>query len=114
MTSSAQFKDAIKPTDRASKALFALSVVAFRYKKQIDPAGISQFGLVAKDVEKVNPDLILRDAEGKPETIRDEQINAMLLDRFFGVIAISELDSSPSYPTANAIINLTKKEKGKP
>jgi hypothetical protein len=56
--------------------------VSFRYKKEIDPQGIPQFGLVAEEVEKVNPDLILRDPEGKPHTVRYEQINAMLLNEF--------------------------------
>ena len=65
-TSSRRFKEEIKPMERASEALFALKPVAFRYKKQIDPQGIPQFGLVAEDVEKINPDLVVRDKEGKP------------------------------------------------
>ena len=68
--------------DQASEALFALKPVAFRYKKQIDPAGTSQFGLVAEDVEKVNPDLVVRDKEGKPYSVRYDQVNAMLLNEF--------------------------------
>ena len=51
--------------DKASEALFGLNPVTFRYKKEIDPEGIPQFGLAAEDVEKVNPDLVVRDAEGK-------------------------------------------------
>ena len=51
--------------DTASEALFSLKPVTFRYKKEIDSAGISQFGLVAEDVEKVNPDLVVRDKDGK-------------------------------------------------
>ena len=82
MTSSARFKDEIKPMDEASEALFALKPVAFRYKKDIDPQGIPQFGLVAEDVEKVNPDLIVRDKEGKPYTVRYDAVNAMLLNEF--------------------------------
>ena len=54
--------------DKTSEALFALKPVSFRYKKEIDPAGTPQFGLVAEDVEKVNPDLVVRDKEGKPYT----------------------------------------------
>jgi hypothetical protein len=65
-----------------SQALFALKPVTFRYKKQIDPAGISQFGLVAEEVEKVNPDLVVRDREGKPYSVRYDQVNAMLLNEF--------------------------------
>jgi hypothetical protein len=82
MTSSARFKDEIKPMDNASEALLALKPVTFRYKKEIDPVGISQFGLVAEDVQKVNPDLVVRDKEGKPYSVRYDQVNAMLLNEF--------------------------------
>jgi trimeric autotransporter adhesin len=68
--------------ENASEALFALKPVCFRYKKEIDPVGISQLGLVAEDVVKVNPDLVVRDAEGKPYTVRYDQVNAMLLNEF--------------------------------
>ena len=68
--------------DKASEALFGLNPVTFHYKKEIDPTGTSQFGLVAEEVEKVNPDLIVRDKEGRPQTVRYEQINAMLLNEF--------------------------------
>src|SRR5580765_4568944 len=81
-TSSARFKDDIKPMGKASEALFALKPVTFYYKKEIDPRGIPQFGLVAEDVEKVNPELVVRDAEGKVNTVRYEQINTMLLNEF--------------------------------
>ena len=81
-TSSKRFKDAIKPMDKASEALFALKPVAFRYKKDIDPAGTPQLGLVAEDVDKVNPDLVVRDKEGKPYSVRYDQVNAMLLNEF--------------------------------
>jgi hypothetical protein len=56
--------------------------VTFRYKKEFDPTGIAQFGLVAEDVEKVNPDLVVRDKEGKPYSVRYDQVNAMLLNEF--------------------------------
>ena len=82
MTSSARYKEEIKPIGKASEALFALKPVAFRYKKNIDPAGTSQFGLVAEEVEKVNPDLVVRDKDGKPYSVRYEQVNAMLLNEF--------------------------------
>ena len=68
--------------DKASEAYLALKPVTFRYKKEIDPAGITQFGLVAEDVEKVNPDLVVRDKEGKPYSVRYDQVNAMLLNEF--------------------------------
>jgi hypothetical protein len=81
-TSSARFKDEIKPMGKASEAILALQPVRFRYKKDLDPAHIAQFGLVAEDVEKVNPDLVARDDQGKPYTVRYEAVNAMLLNEF--------------------------------
>jgi len=81
-TSSKRFKDQIKPMDKASEAIFALRPVSFHYKKEIDPAGISQFGLVAEEVENVNCDLVVRDKEGKPYSVRYDQVNAMLLNEF--------------------------------
>ena len=81
-TSSKRFKENIKPMDKASEGLFGLKPVCFRYKKEIDPVGISQLGLVAEDVEKVNPDLVVRDTEGKPYSVRYDQVNAMLLNEF--------------------------------
>src|SRR5881227_4277281 len=80
--SSQRFKEEIKPMDHASEALFALKPVTFRYKKEIDATGTSQFGLVAEDVEKVNPGLVIRDKEGKPYSVRYDQVNAMLLNEF--------------------------------
>jgi trimeric autotransporter adhesin len=65
-----------------SDALLALRPVAFRYKPELDPTGIAQFGLVAEEVEKVNPDLVLGDADGKPYSVRYEAVNAMLLNEF--------------------------------
>jgi hypothetical protein len=82
VVSAARFKDEIKPMDEASEAILALKPVTFRYKKELDPAGISQFGLVAEEVEKVNPDLVARDQNGKPYTVRYEAVNAMLLNEF--------------------------------
>ena len=81
-TSSRRFKDDIKPMDQTSEAILALQPVTFRYKKEIDPEGRSHFGLVAEDVEKINPDLVVRDKEGKPYSVRSEQVNAMLLNEF--------------------------------
>jgi trimeric autotransporter adhesin len=81
-TSSRRFKEEIKPMDKASEVILALRPVRFRYKKEIDPAGVPQFGLVAEEVAKVNSDLIIRDAEGKPQTVRYEQVNTMLLNEF--------------------------------
>ena len=80
--SSKRFKDAIKPMDKASEAILALKPVTFRYKHELDPDGIPQFGLVAEQVEKVNPDLVARDDQGKPYIVRYEAVNAMLLNEF--------------------------------
>jgi len=82
VTSSKRFKEDIKLMDKASEALFSLKPVTFRYKKELDPAGTQQFGLVAEDVEKVNPDLVVRDERGKVNTVRYDQVNAMLLNEF--------------------------------
>ena len=68
--------------DKASEAILALKPVTFRYKKDIDSDGTPQFGLVAEEVEKVNPALITRDADGKPYTVRYEAVSAMLLNEF--------------------------------
>jgi hypothetical protein len=82
VTSSRRFKDAIQPMDKASEAILALKPVTFRYKKDLDPEGIPQFGLVAEEVEKVNADLVARDEQGKPYSVRYEAVNAMLLNEF--------------------------------
>jgi hypothetical protein len=82
ITSSKRFKDAIEPMDQASETIFALKPVTFRYKKDLDPEGIPQFGLVAEQVEKINPDLVARDDQGKPYTVRYDAVNAMLLNEF--------------------------------
>jgi Chaperone of endosialidase len=82
IVSSARFKETIKPMNKASEAILALKPVTFRYKKDLDPKSIPQFGLVAEDIEKVNPDLITRDPKGKPYTVRYEAVNAMLLNEF--------------------------------
>jgi predicted RNase H-like nuclease (RuvC/YqgF family) len=68
--------------EKASEAILALKPVSFRYKREIDPEGIPQFGLVAEEVEKVNPDLVARDEQGKVYTVRYDAVNAMLLNEF--------------------------------
>ena len=78
--SSKRFKKEIRPMDKASESLLALKPVTFRYKEEIDPTGTTQFGLVAEQVEKVHPDLVVRDAERKPHSVRYDQVNAMLLN----------------------------------
>ena len=68
--------------DEASDVILALQPVTFRYKKDFDPTGTAQFGLVAKDVAKVDPDLVVSDKEGKPLSVHYDQVNAMLLNEF--------------------------------
>jgi hypothetical protein len=80
--SSARFKQEIKLMEKASEVILSLKPVTFHYRKEVDPDGVPQFGLVAEEVEKVNPDLIVRDKEGKPYSVRYEAVNAMLLNEF--------------------------------
>ena len=81
VTSSARYKDNIQPMEKASEVLLDLKPVTFRYKKELDAAGVPQFGLVAEEVAKVDPDLVARDESGQPYTVRYEAVNAMLLNR---------------------------------
>ena len=66
--------------DKASEAILALKPVTFHYKS--DTKGTPQFGLMAEEVEKVNPDLVVRDNDGEIYTVRYEAVNAMLLNEF--------------------------------
>jgi trimeric autotransporter adhesin len=80
--SSARFKDEIRPMDKASEVILALRPVTFRYKSEIDPERTPQVGLLAEEVEKVNPDLVVRDKNGELLTVRYDAVNAMLLNEF--------------------------------
>ena len=82
MPSSARFKDGIKPMDKASEAILSLRPVTFRYKKEIDPKNAPQFGLIAEEVAKVSPDLVVRDEKGETYSVRYEAVNAMMLNEF--------------------------------
>jgi hypothetical protein len=82
MTASTRLSDEIKPMDKASEAILTLKPVTFRYKQEIDPRSIRQFGLIAEEVEKVDPDLVGRDEKGKVYSVRYEAVNAMLLNEF--------------------------------
>ena len=79
-TSSERFKDEVKPMDKVSEAILALKPVTFHYKS--DKTRTPQFGLIAEEVAKVNPDLVVRDADGEIYTVRYDQVNAMLLNEF--------------------------------
>jgi hypothetical protein len=82
LASSRRFKQEIKPMDKASEVLFALKPVSFRYKKEVDPTRSLSFGLIAEEVAEVDPELVTPDPDGKPETVRYEAVNAMLLNEF--------------------------------
>ena len=82
LPSSRRYKEDIKTMDKTSEAIFALKPVSFRYKKKVDGAQTRGFGLIAEDVERVDPNLVARNREGQPESVRYEYINAMLLNEF--------------------------------
>ena len=82
LSSSRRFKHDIQPMDRSSETLFALKPVTFRYKKDADPSQALSFGLIAEEVAQVSPELITLDEKGKPQTVRYEAVNAMLLNEF--------------------------------
>jgi hypothetical protein len=78
--SAARFKKNIKPMDKTSEAILALKPVSFQYRS--DSKGIPQFGLIAEEVAKVNPDLVVRNRNGEIYSVRYDQVNAMLLNEF--------------------------------
>jgi predicted ribosome quality control (RQC) complex YloA/Tae2 family protein len=78
--SSERFKTEIKPMDKSSESLLALKPVTFHYKS--DDKGVPQFGLIAEEVAKVNPALVVRDRNGEVYTVRYDAVNAMLLNEF--------------------------------
>ena len=80
--SSRRYKHDIKPMDTASETLYALKPVSFRYNKEYDGTQTLAFGLIAEEVAEVYPDLVGRNPKGEPESVRYEQINAMLLNEF--------------------------------
>jgi uncharacterized coiled-coil protein SlyX len=117
--SSERFKEAIKPMDKASEAILALKPVTFRYKKELDPEKLPQFGLVAEQVEKVDPDLVARDEEGKPYTVRYEAVNAMLLNEFLKEhrkveaqqAAIAELKLTVAQQRTDSVSTIARQQK---
>src|SRR5262249_24159832 len=80
VASSARFKKNIKPMDKTSEAILALKPVSFQYRS--DSKGTPQFGLIAEEVAKVNPDLIVRNRDGEIYSVRYDAVNAMLLNEF--------------------------------
>ena len=82
LPSSERFKEEIKPMDNASEPILEVEPVTFHYKKEIDPNAVAQFGLVAEKMANVSPDLVERDDQGRPYTVRYDAVNAMLLNEF--------------------------------
>jgi len=82
LVSSCRFNDEIRPMDRASEAILALKPVTFHYKKEIEPNSAIMFGLIAEEVEQVDPDLVTRNDKGEAEAVRYDAVNAMLLNEF--------------------------------
>src|SRR5215211_6088178 len=80
--SSRRYKHDVQSMEKASEGIYALKPVSFRYHKQYDPTQTMAFGLIAEEVAEVNPDLVGRNPEGQPESVRYEQVNAMLLNEF--------------------------------
>ena len=80
VASSERFKKDIATMQKASESILSLRPVTFHYKT--DTTGTAQFGLIAEEVAKVNPGLVLLDEEGKPFTVRYDAVNAMLLNEF--------------------------------
>ena len=82
VVSSQRYKEDIKPLATSSQALYALNPVSFRLKKEFDPGRALGFGLIAEEVEKVDPTLVYRNGKGQVESVRYDMVNAMLLNEF--------------------------------
>jgi hypothetical protein len=78
--SSRRFKKDVQPMDKTSESILALNPVTFHYKS--DKNNTAQFGLIAEEVAEVDPALVVRDKDGKPYSVRYDQVNAMLLNEF--------------------------------
>ena len=81
-TSSRRYKEDIRPMDKTSEVIYQLQPVTFHYKKEIDRTQSPAFGLIAEEVAKADPNLIVRDSRGQPESVHYEMVNAMLLNEF--------------------------------
>jgi hypothetical protein len=119
VVSSRRYKEDIKPLDTTSQGLYALKPVSFRLKKEFDPTQPPGFGLIAEEVEKVNPDLVYRNDKGQVESVRYEMVNAMLLNEFLKEhkkvgeqqATIAELKSTVAQQQKGFESKLTKQEK---
>jgi hypothetical protein len=103
VVSSQRYKEDIKPLAASSQALYALNPVSFRFKKEFDPARALGFGLIAEEVEKVDPALVYRNGKGQVESVRYDAVNAMLLNEFLKEHrTVQELRSVVAKQEANA------------
>ncbi|HZR04231.1 MAG TPA: tail fiber domain-containing protein [Candidatus Udaeobacter sp.] len=107
LSSSRRYKEQIKPMENASEAIHSLRPVSFRYKKEIDPTRSLSFGLIAEEVARVSPDLVTPDRQGKPETVRYEAVNAMLLNEFLKEHRKVQEQAHTIAELKNEIANLT-------
>ena len=107
LSSSQRYKEEITPMEKASEAIHSLKPVSFRYKKEVDPTRVLSFGLIAEEVAKVNRDLVTSDREGKPETVRYEAVNAMLLNEFIKEHRKVQEQASTIAELKSEIANLT-------
>ena len=110
LVSSRRFKDEIRPMEHASEVIYQLNPVSFRYKPEIEPGRLASFGLIAEEVEKVQPDLVLRNKEGKPYTVRYEQVNAMLLNEFLKEHTRKSSNRTASIAELKSTVALQQKE----
>jgi hypothetical protein len=108
LSSSRRYKDEIRAMSTASEAVLSLRPVSFRYKKEVDPARSLSFGLIAEEVAKVDPDLVTPDRDGKPETVRYEAVNAMLLNEFLKEHSKVEEQGRKMQEQETTIANLKK------
>jgi hypothetical protein len=107
LSSSRRYKDEITPMAKSSEAIHSLRPVTFRYKKAIDPSRSLSFGLIAEEVARVSPDLVTPDREGKPETVRYEAVNAMLLNEFLKEHRRVQEQANTIAELKNEVANLT-------
>src|SRR5437773_381601 len=107
--SSRRFKKDIRTMDKASEAILALKPVTFHYKT--DPKSTAQFGLIAEEVAEVNPDLVVRDKDGKPYSVRYDQVNAMLLNEFLKEHRRAEKQERKIQEQASTIVELKSEMK---
>jgi hypothetical protein len=107
LSSSQRYKDEIAAMAKSSEAIHSLRPVTFRYKKAIDPTRSLSFGLIAEEVARVSPDLVTKDREGKPETVRYEAVNAMLLNEFLKEHRKVQEQANTIAELENEVANLT-------